>query len=74
MTNSSRCKCGYTEELIEHTVVDCPLYAKERSILNKKLKNNKTPLPIDIIKTLKTPDSKNSKFITEFLHACNLFV
>ena len=72
--NSQRCKCGYNEENIEHVILDCPLYNEERLTLHKKFKKNKSTLPIDIVKILKTPNSIEAKFISEFLNSCHLSV
>ena len=74
IVNSERCKCGFREEDIEHVVLDCPLYNNQRNTLIKKLKNNKQPFPINLQNILQKPDSKDAKFVTEFLNACQLCV
>ncbi|OXU23158.1 hypothetical protein TSAR_004065 [Trichomalopsis sarcophagae] len=74
LVNSEACKCGFISEDIEHVITECPLYNKERTTLIKKLKKNKSTFPINLIHIFKNPNSKEAKFITEFLKTCKLSV
>ena len=72
--DTARCECGYHKEDMEYTIIDCPIYDKQRTTFLNKLKRNRLTTPINIIGILKSPNSKNAKFLTEFLKMCNLYI
>ena len=64
-------------EDIEHVVIDCPKYKKQRETLHKKIKKKtrkQTEVIIRIEEILKHPTKSEAKFLTEFLKNCKLSI
>src|SRR5579864_8684015 len=38
---SSKCECGFSKETVEHFLLECPKYRKERMVMRKGVGNRK---------------------------------